>query len=92
MNASKFLPDQRVIEMLTQTCEDLWVQNIQFRTLLQQGGVVDWPRRLDTLEHSVAANAVRAGFRKMLSQRLRKADEAALQEFLQKLPITSRVQ
>jgi hypothetical protein len=86
------LSDKRVIEMLREACEQLWIQNMQFRTLLKEAGVADWYRKLDTLEHSVAANAARAGFQKMYSQALAKSEEAALQEFLEKLPITSRIQ
>ena len=87
-----FLSDKRVIEMLVRTCEELWIQNMQFRTLLKTAGVADWHHKLDTLEHSVAANAARAGFQKMYAQALAKGEELALQEFLQKLPITSRIQ
>lgn len=79
-------------EMLLQTCEQLWIQNMQFRTLLKRAGVADWHRKLDTLEHSVAANAARAGFQKMYAQALSQAEEQALQDFLNKLPVTSRVQ
>jgi hypothetical protein len=87
-----FLSDKRVVEMLLRTCEELWVQNMQFRTLLKKAGVADWHRKLDTLEHSVAANSARAGFQKMYSQALAKGEEVALQEFLEKLPTTSRIQ
>lgn len=87
-----FLSDKRVNEMLLQTCEQLWIQNMQFRTLLKRAGVADWHRKLDTLEHSVAANAARAGFQKMYAQALSQAEEQALQDFLNKLPVTSRVQ
>jgi hypothetical protein len=84
--------DKERADMLFQLCEVLFMRTCVLQALLDESGLVDWPRRLDISLNSEQASLLRAEFHEMYEQSLQQADQAALQELLRKIRTSGRIQ
>jgi hypothetical protein len=86
------ISDKERADMLLTTCENLYIQNVALRVLLDTAKLEGWNDTLDKIVASDLASSIREGLREGYAQAFADVEAKRLKEFLENLPTSGPLQ